>query len=483
MVDQGGAFSHADGSWWKELPHMKAGGPYKLTITATPTPVTDYRFYYPADYPFLLENLTNAQTQTLTIDSLWFGDLWLASGQSNMELRVDQCNTLEQDLADAGRLAGRLHLYNMPARARTDAVEWDDSILRYTNELRHMDFQGWKTATPAAVRKFSDVAFNFGRVLCDSLEDIPIGIICNAVGGSTTESWVDRSTLEWEFPNILRDWRNGDFGQAWARGRMTQNIAHALVKESPVYNTLQRHPYDPAYLFEAAIAPLGHLPIKGVLWYQGESNAHNIEVHERLFQLLEQSWREWFARRRNCEYQKKPTLPFYVVQLSSLNRPSWPAFRDSQRRLADELPDTWLTVTSDIGDSLDVHYTTKRPVGERMALQALAHTYQRNIESEGPRPISVVAGQNHVIVVRFDHADGLAVTRGFEIAGSDGIFHPATITVDGVKVILKADGVTNPQHVRYGWQPFTRADLHNAAGLPASSFLLHVDWHRESAAK
>ena len=475
VVDEGETFTYADGSWWMELPHMKAGGPYTLTFTATPLPTENYRFYYSEKYPFQLQNLTKAAKQMLTIDSLYFGDLWLASGQSNMELRVDQCNTLEQDLADAARLGQRLHLYNMPARARTDAIEWSDSVLRYTNELRHMDFQGWKTASPASVRIFSDVAFNFARVLCDSLPDVPIGIICNAVGGSTTESWVDRTTLEWEFPNILRDWRNGDFGQAWARGRMTQNIAHALDKESPAYNTLQRHPYDPSYLFEAAIAPLGHLPIKGVIWYQGESNAHNVEVHAQLFRLLEQSWRQHFARRWNCEFQQKPALPFYFVQLSSLPRPSWPAFRDSQRRLAAELPDTWMAVSSDVGDAADVHYRTKRPVGERLALLALAHTYGHTLESEGPSPRSVVRGQNNTLQVAFDHAAGLTCTRGFEMAASDGLFYPADIQINGDKIVLSSPSVKNPVVVRYGWKGFTDADLRNAQGLPASTFQMRVE--------
>ena len=471
VVEESGTFTRADGSWAIELPHMKAGGPYTLTFTATPLNPNHYRnFYYPSKYPFLLKNLTKAKAQTLTIDSLYFGDLWLASGQSNMELRVDQCNTLGQDMADAARLGERLHLFNMPARARTDAAEWNDSVLRYTNELRNMDFQGWKIASPETVRNFSTVAFNFARVLCDSLPDIPIGIICNAVGGSTTESWIDRSTLEWEFPNILRDWRNGDFGQAWARGRMSQNIAHALDKESPAYNPLQRHPYDPAYLFEAAIAPLGHLPIRGVIWYQGESNAHNIEVHERLFRLLEQSWREFFARRWNCEFQKKPSLPFYIVQLSSLPRPSWPAFRDSQRRLADELTDTWMAVSSDLGDPADVHYRTKRPVGERLALQALRHTYGHSLESEGPTLDYSLAAQDNTVVLQFNHADGLTCTKGFEIAASDGLFYPANIKIEGNKIHLSSPQVKNPASVRYGWSGFTDADLHNAQGLPASTF-------------
>lgn len=479
VVDEGETFSRADGTWWMEMSEMKAGGPYTLTITAKPLNPDHYHFYYPEKYPYLLKNLTKAKPQTLTIDSLYFGDIWLASGQSNMELRVDQCNTLDEDLADAKRLAGRLHIYNMPARARTDAVEWDDSVLAYTNELRHMDMQGWKTASPEVVAKFSAVAFNFARVLCDSLPDVPIGIICNAVGGSTTESWIDRTTLEWEFPNILHDWRNGDFGQAWARGRMTQNIAHALNKESAAYNPLQRHPYEPAYLFEAAIAPLGHLPIRGVIWYQGESNAHNIEAHERLFTLLEQSWRKFFAQRWRSEFHKKHPLPFYVVQLSSLPRPSWPAFRDSQRRLAihpsfggdaEGLPDTWLVVSSDLGDPNDVHYRTKRPVGERLALQALKHTYGHELESEGPTLRSAVRGKDNDICLRFEHADGLTCTKGFEIAASDGMFHPADIKIEGDKILLSSSAVKYPTLVRYGWSGFTDADLRNKQGLPASTF-------------
>ena len=498
VVKECGAFTRADGSWSVELDHMQAGGPYTLTFTSKPLPPSDYQSYYPEHYPYdllaLKPKASSSQgkrvakssrprgksergLETLTIDSIYFGDVWLASGQSNMELRVDQCNTLEQDLADARRLSQRLHLYNMPARARTDAVEWTDSVLRFTNALQHMDFQGWTAATPEAVAKFSAVAFNFARVLADSLEGVPIGIICNAVGGSTTESWVDRSTLEWQLPNILSDWRNGDYGQPWARGRMTQNIALALNKESASYNALQRHPYDPAYLFEAAVAPLEHYPIKGVLWYQGESNAHNIELHERLFTLLEQSWRDFFARRWQCEFQQKPELPFYVVQLSSLPRPSWPAFRDSQRRLSSTLPNTWMAVSSDVGDAADVHYRTKRPVGERLALQALCHTYGKSLESEGPTISSAVLGQNHVAALRFDHADGLACSRGFEIAGHDGLFYPATIKIEGDKILLSSPSVVYPAAVRYGWQGFTDADLRNAAGLPASTFMVKIPYY------
>ena len=475
VIQESKAYSRADGFWKTTLEAMKAGGPYTLTVTSSTLSKDDCSVHYPPHYPLALDNLTKKSMQTITYDDVFFGDVWLASGQSNMELRVDQCNTLDQDLADAARLGNRLRLYNMPARARTDAVEWDDSVLAYTNQLRHMDFQGWKVASAASVAPFSAVAFNFGRVLCDSLKDVPIGIICNAVGGSTTESWIDRSTLEWELPNILRDWRNGDYGQPWARGRMTQNVAHALDKESVAYNPLQRHPYEPCYLYEAAIQPLEHYILKGVIWYQGESNAHNVELHEKLFRLLEQSWRNAFSTRWEKFQEPRHTLPFYTVQLSSLPRPSWPAFRDSQRRLAKELPWTWMAVTSDLGDPADVHYRSKRPVGERLAMQALAHTYSRSLESEGPEVVSAKQGEGESVVLRFHHADGLTCTRGFELAGYDGIFYPANIEVDGSTIRLTSPEVFYPVAVRYGWSGFTDADLRNAQGLPASTFYIKVE--------
>ena len=248
VVQESTVYTMVDGTWKTILEPMAAGGPYTLTVTSSDLSKGGQGIHYPSHYPMSLPGRKAKDSQSITINDVWFGDVWLASGQSNMEMRTSECNTLDRDLADADRLGQRLHLYNMPARARTDAVEWDDSVLRYTNQLRHMDFQGWKPSSRETVAAFSAVAFHFGRVLCDSLADVPIGIICNAVGGSTTESWIDRTTLEWEFPNILRDWRGGDFGQPWARGRMTQNIRHALDAESPSYNPLQRHPYEPSYL-------------------------------------------------------------------------------------------------------------------------------------------------------------------------------------------------------------------------------------------
>ena len=178
-------------------------------------------------------------------------------------------------------------------------------------------------------------------------------------------------------------------------------------------------------------------------------------------------------------------LPFYFVQLSSLNRPSWPAFRDSQRLLADNLPHTYMAVSSDVGDPTDVHYQNKRPVGERLALLALSHTYGHTLESEGPTPVKATVEttqpssrsggrKERVVRIQFDHARGISVTRGFELAGPDGIFHDAAVRIDGDALLVSSSDVPEPVLVRYGWQPFTDADLYNAAHLPASTFCITV---------
>ena len=433
-----------DGIWRIQLPAHNAGGPYEFSVEAR------------------RGQGRKADVQTIRLHDVYYGDVWLASGQSNMEFMVSQSDSRQQDLKDAEH-ASRLHLLNLASTiARTDAVQWSEATLAEVNSLRYLRPAVWQQATPQSVDSFSSVAYNFGRTLLDSLPDVHIGIICNAVGGSTTESWIDRTTLEYSFPNILSNWIYADYGQPWARSRAAQNISLALNKQSAVHNPLQRHPYDPCYLFEAGIAPLEQFPIKGVIWYQGESNAHNIEVHARLFTLLEQSWRnEW----------NDPALPFYTVQLSSLSRTSWPAFRESQRELAATLPHTQMVVSSDLGDSLDVHYRTKRPVGERLALQALNHTYGHSLVCEGPVLTSANMGGSEAILT-FANADGLLCSRGFEVASSDGLYHPAVIAVSGNSVTLSAPGVSSVKYVRYGWRGYTDADLRNSQGLPASTFCI-----------
>lgn len=435
--EKGTAIAGSDGKWAVTLRPLKAGGPYTLTVSAG--------------------------KRKLTYNNVLVGEVWLCSGQSNMEFYLNWASTAKRDVPQAANEG--IRLYDMKGRWRTDAKKWDASVLDSLNRLQYYKETQWEVCSPATAGSFSAVAYYFGKMLQDSLK-VPVGLICNAIGGSPTEAWIDRSTLEYQFPAILRDWTQNDFIQDWVRGRAALNIKRAASK-------LQRHPYEPCYLYEAGIRPLEQFPVRGVIWYQGESNAHNREAHEKLFKLLVESWRKnW----NNAQ------LPFYYVQLSSIDRPSWPWFRDSQRRMMQEIPYSAMAVSSDHGDSLDVHPKNKQPIGERLGRWALNKTYGRaDVVPSGPL-FRGVEYKDGAAYVSFDYAEGLRASDGkplrtFEVAETEGVYYPATAEVVGNRIKVYNKNVKNPLHVRYGWQPFTRANLVNGAGLPASTF--RTEWGNE----
>lgn len=412
----------------------------------------------------VLSPMQTAEDLTLTITAgkqrkvfshVAVGEVWLCSGQSNMAFMLCQAESGKQDIAAADD--PQLRLFDMKGRWETYDVAWPASCLDSLNHLQYFHETTWQPSTPASASRFSAVGYYYGRMLRQKL-GVPVGLICNAVGGAPTEAWVDRNSLETSFPNILSNWLQNDFIQDWVRGRAAKNLTNDQTK-------LGRHPYEPCYLYESGILPLQRYPIKGVIWYQGESNAHNKDAHAKLFSLLVNGWRQnW----------NNPDMPFYFVQLSSLNRPSWPWFRDSQLRLMKEISNTGMAVSSDHGDSLDVHPRCKQPIGERLARWALAKTYGQHITPSGP-VFSSVTRQADTLIVSFLYADGLQTSDGkspscFEIAEEDGLFHPATATIEGSKVRLTSPTIKHPRYVRYAWQPFTRANLVNADQLPASTF-------------
>lgn len=383
------------------------------------------------------------------------GEVWLCSGQSNMAFMLNEASTAKEDIPLANDPGFRL--FDMKGRWKTYDGVWPASCLDSLNHLQYFGNTTWEDVSPESAAKFSAIAYYYGKMLRDSLQ-VPVGLICNAVGGSPTESWIDRNTLETEFPAILNDWLHNDFIQDWVKGRAAKNLGFDSTK-------LSRHPYEPCYLYESGVLPLQQYPIKGVIWYQGESNTHNMEAHERLFQLLVDSWRSnW----------KNPQLPFYFVQLSSLDRSSWTWFRDSQLRLMKSIPHTGMAVSSDHGDSLNVHPTHKQPIGERLARWALSDSYGYSITPSGPLFESVVR-EGEALVVSFAFGEGLRTSDGnspscFEIAEEEGLYHPANVTIVGDKVRLTSPDLKAPRYVRYAWQPFTRANLVNKDGLPASTF-------------
>ena len=392
-------------------------------------------------------------------NNIAIGEVWLCSGQSNMAFMVKESSHKEESLDDCDKKDVRL--YDMKPKVYTDNVEWDVNDLESLNNHDYYLPTSWKKSNKETTASFSAVAYHFGAMLADSL-GVPVGLICNAIGGATTESFIDRKTLEWDptLVDILYDWRNNDMIQDWCRGRASLNTKRSK-------NPLQRHPYEPAYLYETGISPIATYPIKGAIWYQGESNAHNVELHEKIFPALVDSWRRTW---------KNQEMPFYFVQLSSIERPSWPHFRDSQRRLACAIDNCDFVVSSDKGAHWNVHPTEKKPIGERLARRALHSTYgKKHLTPCGPT-IKRAVRKGNSIILTFDNATSLKSSDGkelrtFEVAGKKGIFFPAEVVqIKGNTIKVRSCDVEVPCRVRYGWQPYTTANLVNDEGLPASTF-------------
>lgn len=396
-------------------------------------------------------------TRTLQFKEVIAGEVWLCSGQSNMAFMVKESVPKEiQDQLAFAATRPNIRIYDMKPLWLTNPVEWEKSVMDSLNNLQYFKPATWKVCNETNVQDISAIAFAFARKLTEEI-GVPIGLIINAVGGSPTEAWIDRKTLEFNFPDILIDWTKNDFIQPWVRERATLNIRKS-VKQG------QRHPYEPVYLFESGILPLQQYPLRGVLWYQGESNAHNIEAYEKLFPLLVSSWRKYWNEE----------LPFYYVQLSSINRPSWPGFRDTQRRLMENIPGVGMAVSSDRGDSLDVHPRYKKDIGERLARWALNKTYNLPIVPSGPL-VNDVFFTNEAAYVSFKYGNGLRTSDGeelrtFEISGKEGLFYPARAEIQNNRIKVWSPEVSNPCRVRYAWQPFTRANLVNGENIPASTF-------------
>ena len=344
--------ANADGNWLVEFAPMKAGGPYDFTVTAD---------------------------DTIHIIDILVGEVWLCSGQSNMAFPLNREMHHEEEIP--GATYPEIRLFNFHAIAWPGGGEFTQEVMQSINKGDYFIPGPWKTCAPETVADYSAIAYYFGKELQEEL-GVPVGLIHNAVGGSNTESWITRKTLEFhpEFTDMLEDWLHNEQVQEWCRTRAAENLQNATG-----FN--QQHPFAPGYLFGTGISPIKDYPFRGVIWYQGESNAEKIEQHEKLFTAMVSDWRRHFENQE---------MPFYYVQLSSLNRETWPEFRDSQRRLMKHIPHTGLVVTSDIGHPTDVHPNNKKEVGHRLSLWALAKTYGKTLEYSGPLYQSMEIRRNKI---------------------------------------------------------------------------------------
>jgi sialate O-acetylesterase len=409
----------------------------------------------------------------ISIRDILVGEVWVCAGQSNMEFRLRSASNAKQEIATADH--PRIRLLNLVGAARGSSGRYTAEHLRRLVPERFCEGQ-WEACTSETSAPFSAVGYFFGLELHEEL-GVPVGLISPAIGGTPAEAWVRRAALESDEklrPLVEGNWLQNRLLGEFCRERAALNFSRAIRDgdEIPGDESGPNHSFKPGFMWKAAIRPLLPFPIRGVIWYQGESNAESplrVSQHERIFELLVTDWRrQW----------RSGDFPFLYVQLPAMGRPDWPEFREQQRRFLKTLPNTGMAITMDVGHPTNVHPTNKQPVGKRLARWALATTYRRKAPVySGPLFRSAeVAGAS--LVVSFDQVgDGLASSDGmslrhFDLAGSDGVFHAADATIVGETVVVSCSRVKEPRHARYAWVPYPDPPVNfvNAAGLPASPF-------------
>jgi sialate O-acetylesterase len=427
------------GRWSLYFSPGEAGGPFQLTVRGT---------------------------NIIDLSDILVGDVWVASGQSNMEFPMTQLTDAQTEIATARNPRIRLlHVDHNPS---------DYPLENITAKL------AWTDCNPESVADFSAVAYFFGRNLQQKI-GVPIGLIESSWGGTPAESWTSLHALsadaslmpvfaarskivDTEATTILDLQREDrEFERAVAQARAEGKPAPGR----PWHPDFQA--WAPSALFNGMIAPLTVFGIRGVIWYQGESNTGPERgfLYSHLFPAMISDWRRVWG---------EGDFPFLFVQIanwSSDPKDDWPQVRNAQRTTL-SLKNTGMAVTIDIGDPVDIHPKNKQVVGQRLALAARAIAYGEKIEYSGPLLRQVVR-DNLTLRIWFDHASRLTtkggdVVRGFEIAGADGKFFPADAKIDGTTVIVSSPSVVAPVSVRYGWASNPDCNLYNGEGLPASPF-------------
>lgn len=363
----------------------------------------------------------------IAISDVLIGEVWVCSGQSNME---------------------------WPQRAEENAAEFAaqanfPTIRMFTVEKRpsatpESECKGsWAVCSPATVGAFSAVGYHFAQSLHAELK-VPIGMIHTSWGGTPAE--------------------------AWTRDAYLMNDPLLKGYTTPLVNPTRPSPGYHATLYNGMIAPLIPYRIKGAIWYQGESNVGQAWLYRTLLPTMIKCWRtDW----------TQGDFPFGIVQIAPYpyggSNQNSAELREAQLHTAQSVKNTGMAVTMDIGNPSDIHPTNKNDVGKRLALWALATQYRKRLEYSGPVYKGLrLEGSN--LRLFFHHVgEGLSTRDGkdpshFEIAGADGKFVPAQAKIEGKTIVVRAEGVAAPTQVRYGWLDDAQPNMMNSAGLPASSF-------------
>jgi sialate O-acetylesterase len=423
------------GRWSLYMKAGNAGGPFQMSVAGG-----------------------GADEKPIVLDDVLVGDVWVASGQSNMGFSMSRSSTAGEDLPKSSTPNLRLLMVQRFA-------------VNYAQDDIKSD--GWTLSSPDTAKDFSAVAWYFAREI-SARENIPVGIIDSTWGGTPVEAWTRMAALGADAgvnPAFLAWGRMDDrLSDAYLRKKIREvNAPEAKAQGKPAPPSPWAPNVDswqPGNLYNGMIAPLTLFPIKGAIWYQGESNAdaERAPLYGRIFRDMIEDWRrEWGVG----------DFPFLFVQLANFkNSDEWPTLRDEQLKTL-ALRNTGMTVAIDVGNPTDIHPTDKRTVGLRLSRSARVLAYGEQIEDSGPI-FRQATPEGSSIRVWFDHANGLAAKGGeptsFEIAGADGRFAPATARIEGPTTVVSAPSVKEPVAVRYGWSDNPQCNLYNSADLPASPF-------------
>ncbi len=424
--------------------------------------------------------LTITGKNTVTLSDIVVGEVWLASGQSNMEWVVKNSHDADLETRVARfPLVREIKVEHAVAESPADGVKGT-----------------WRRAVPDTVGNFGAVAYYFAKDIHLAL-DVPVGIINSTWGGTPIESWMSTAALASDpaFAVVAKRW--ADTVAAYPTKKAEYDVALAAWKAEKAAAQSQGKPFTtaeprtppgpgtqhtPSGLYQGMIAPLTRGALRGVIWYQGESNSSRAAEYGPLFSSMIRDWRSAFGQE---------ALPFFWAQLAGFTRDdpnglSWATLRESQAA-ALALPATGQVIVADaaVSDRWDIHPRNKLPVGRRFARLALARVYgDSTLTDSGP----VFAGIESVpadhaaqpprpaaLRVKFSPVKGklrqpLPEVTGLEVAGEDRVFHPATARIDGATLLVACDAVPAPVAVRYGWRDYTVAWLQDDLGLPLPPF-------------
>lgn len=462
LADVTGTAEVHNGAWEITLPPLPAGGAYTLRITDG--------------------------TEELVFSDVMLGEIWLCGGQSNMELVLGASADPEEALA-ACRESG-VRLYHVGKHAYFDAQF-------YQEEAESC----WQLPTPEACRSWTAVGYHFAAELSRKL-DVTVGLVECCYGGTSASAWMSEQTLRSTTvgQTYLEDYAHGTSGMTEAEANQAylnycryheswQQRVMACYAEDPDIlwtEVLERcgenrypgpwapmHPLRPHGLYDTMICRIVPYTMRGVLYYQGESDDHRPEGYETLLRSLIAEWRRDF---------RDEALPFLLVQLpmfayeETKSDTNWAIIREAQRKVCQTTRNTGLAVIPDCGELNEIHPKEKRTPAHRLYLQALREVYHLQTEGTTAPLLRTAIPEGSGMRLYFDNAEGGLVlhgTEGFELCGTDGIWHPAVPDANGDTIFVHSPEVTHPAYVRYAWINYGSVTLFAQNGLPASPFTTH----------